>query len=153
MKRPSDGDQKKKEVLPAFKTMDNASLNKKAIESVKHPNQVYMFEQMVGKGCQSAVWKFSLGEQIFACKITSMQWIYEERAGDPEYWRKRMLSLCREIVFLGLIKSPHVIHQEEVIRTEKNYYCILEYANGGCLQELLNQRERFPESVARECIR
>ena len=64
-----------------------------------------------------------------------------------------MLSLCREIVFLGLVKSPHVIHQEEVIRTEKNYYSILEYANGGCLQELLNQRERFSEPVARECIR
>ena len=79
------------------------------------------------------MWKFSLGEKIFACKVTSVEWIYVKRPGEPEYWRKRMLSLCREIVFLGMINSPHVVHMEEVIRTEKNYYSILEYANGGCL--------------------
>ena len=94
-----------------YKSLDNVvTENKKAIESVKYPTQFYVFEKLIGKGCQSNVWKFSLGEKIFACKITSVDWIYEERKGEPEYWRKRMLSLCREIVFLGLVKSPHVIH-------------------------------------------
>ena len=85
-------------------------LGRKAIESIKHPNQVYLFEKVIGSGCQSTVWKFSMRDKTFACKVTSVKWIYEKRQGEPEYWRKRMLSLCREIVFLDLIKSPNVIH-------------------------------------------
>jgi len=44
-----------------------------------------------------------------------------------------MLSLCREFIFLQIINSPNVIRLEEIIRTRSNYYCILEYANGGSL--------------------
>lgn len=64
-----------------------------------------------------------------------------------------MLSLCREFVFLQMVNSENVIHQEEIIRTKSNYYCILEYANGGSLQSLLNLKTRFPEKVAKECLR
>ena len=52
-----------------------------------------------------------------------------------------------------MIKSENVIHQEEIIRTKSNYYCVLEYADGGTLQNLLNLKRRFPEKVARECVR
>lgn len=99
------------------------------------------------------MWRFARGKQFYASKQTSNKWIYEERKGEPDYWKKRMLSLCREIVFLSMINSPHVIKQEEVIRTETNYYSILEYANGGSLQSLLNLRERFSEKVAKQCIK
>lgn len=85
--------------------------------------------------------------------MTSNDWIFEERSGDPDYWKKRMLSLCREFIFLQMIACPNVIRLEEIIRTRSNYYCILEYANGGSLQDLLNHKTRFPEKVAKECIR
>lgn len=64
-----------------------------------------------------------------------------------------MLSLCREMVFLSMIDSPHVIKQHEIIKTRSNYYCILDFANGGALQDMLNLKERFPEKVAIECLR
>ena len=71
--------------------------------------------------------------QIFAGKVTSNAWIFEERSGDKDFWKKRMLSLCREFIFLQMINSDNVIRLEEIIRTRSNYYCILEYANGGSL--------------------
>ena len=64
-----------------------------------------------------------------------------------------MLSLCREFVFLQMVNCENVIHQEEIIRTKSNYYCILEFANGGSLQSLLNMKVRFSEKVAKECLR
>ena len=137
----------------ADKSDSAASQKAKAIESRKYPGELYIFEDKLGKGTQATVWLFSRNGQKFAGKVTSNDWIYEERKGDPEYWKKRMLSLCREFVFLQMVKSENVIHQEEIIRTKSNYYCILEFANGGSLQSLLNLKVRFSEKVARECIR
>ena len=111
---------------------------KKAIESLKYPNQVYFFTKKLGKGTQATVWKCTLNGQCFAGKVTANSWIYEDKAGDPEYWRKRMLSLCREFVFLQMVNHDNVIRLQEIIRTSNNYYCILEFANGGSLQDLLN---------------
>ena len=59
-----------------------------------------------------------------------------------------MLSLCREMIFLAMIKSPNVIAQEEIIKTKSNYYMVLEYCNGGSLQDLLGIRKRFCERFA-----
>ena len=75
-------------------------IHTKAIESLKYPNQLYFFRQRLGKGTQATVWKFDLNGQAFAGKVTPNSWIYEKKAGDPEYWKKRMMSLCREFVFL-----------------------------------------------------
>ena len=91
--------------------------------------------------------------RIYAGKVTSNEWIFEDRDGESGYWKKRMLSLCREFIFLQIINSSNVIRLEEIIRTRSNYYCILEYANGGSLQSLLNAKKRFSEKVAKECIR
>ena len=99
------------------------------------------------------MWKFNMDGRIFAGKVTSNDWIFEERQGDPDYWKKRMLSLCREFIFLQMIDSPNIIRLEEIIRTRSNYYCVLEYANGGSLQSLLNAKKRFSEKAAKECIR
>ena len=85
--------------------------------------------------------------------MTSNDWIFEERSGDPDYWKKRMLSLCREFIFLKMIDSENIIKLEEIIRTRSNYYCVLEYANGGSLQRLLNAKKRFSEKAAKQCIR
>ena len=82
----------------------------KAIESRKFPGKLYVFDDKLGKGTQATVWKFMRGNETFAGKVTSSDWIYEERKGDPEYWKKRMLSLCREFVFLQMVNSENVIH-------------------------------------------
>ena len=93
-----------------------------------------------------------MDEEKYAGKLPCNDWIYEERKGDPLYWKKRMLSLCREIVFLSMINSPNVIRQHEVIKTKSNYYSILEFANGGSLQSFLNLHGRFEERFAIGCI-
>ena len=94
-----------------------------------------------------------MDEQHYAGKITSHDWIYEPRRGDPEYWKKRMLSLSRELVFLQMIDSPNVIKQVEVIKTKSNFYSILEFANGGSMQVFLNHHGRFPEKFAIGCLK
>ena len=113
--------------------MKRDKISTKAIESLKYPNQLYVFQEKLGKGTQATVWKFDLNGQAFAGKVTPNSWVYEKRTGDPDYWKKRMTALCREFVFLQMINSEHVIRLEEIIRTSNNYYCILEYANGGTL--------------------
>ena len=88
----------------------------------------------------------------FAGKVTSNDWIYEPRRGEPDYWKKRMLSLCREIIFLNMIDSPFVVRMEEVIKTKSNYYTVLEFCNGGSLQDFLDLHGRFPEPFAIKCL-
>lgn len=70
-----------------------------------------------------------------------------------EWVKRRQQSLAREILFLEMIKSPNVIGFVELIMTKNNYYCVIEYANGGSLQSLLNLHQRFPEKVARKIIK
>jgi len=52
------------------------------------------------------------------------------------------------MVFLSMIRSPHVVKQEEIIKTRSNYYSVLEFCNGGSLQDLLTIRKRFSENFA-----
>lgn len=63
-----------------------------------------------------------------------------------------MLSLAREIIFLSTINSPNVVHLEEVIKTKSNYYSVLEFCNGGSLQNFLDLHGRFPEKFAIKCL-
>jgi len=105
----------------------------KAIASVKHRGKHYVFEKELGAGVQASVWLFRMDDKNYAGKVTSHDWIYEPRKGEPEYWKKRMLSLCREIIFLSMIDSPYVVRMEEVIKTKSNYYSVLEFCNGGSL--------------------
>ena len=124
----------------------------KAIQSVKHKGQHYVFEKQLGSGVQATVWLFRMNDVKYAGKVTSNDWIFEERKGDPEYWKKRMLSLCREIIFLSMIDSPNVVRMEEVIKTKSNYYTVLDFCNGGSLQDFLNLHGRFPEKFAIKCL-
>ena len=124
----------------------------KAIQSVKHKGQHYVFEKQLGSGVQATVCLFRMNDVKYAGKVTSNDWIFEERKGDPEYWKKRMLSLCREIIFLSMIDSPNVVRMEEVIKTKSNYYTVLDFCNGGSLQDFLNLHGRFPEKFAIKCL-
>ena len=90
---------------------------------------------------------------MFAAKQTSKAWIFEKQAESKEWVKRRQQSLAREILFLEMIKSPHVIGFVELILTKSNYYCILEYANGGSVQTLLNLHQRFPEKVSKKILK
>ena len=102
---------------------------------------------------QSTVWKFVREGQVYAAKQTSKTWIYEKAAESMEWVKRRQQSLAREILFLEMIKSPNVVGFVELIMTKNNYYCIIEYANGGSLQNLLNLHTRFPEKIARKILK
>lgn len=51
----------------------------KAVESRKHPGRHYVFQDKLGSGQQAQVWKFNMDGRIFAGKVTSNDWIFEER--------------------------------------------------------------------------
>lgn len=102
---------------------------------------------------QSTVWKFIKDGEVFAAKQTSKEWIYEKQHESQEWVKRRQQSLAREILFLEMIKSPNVVGFVELIMTKNNYYCIIEYANGGSLQTLLNMHKRFSERVARKILK
>ena len=61
--------------------------------------------------------------------------------------------MIRELVILELIDSPYVVKVYEFLRTSCSFYMIQEYANGGSLQDLLDLRGKFPESVAKKLLR
>lgn len=82
---------------------------------------------------QSTVWKFVKEGELFAAKQTSKAWIEEKKATSPEWVKRRQQSLAREVLFLQMIDSPNVVAFKELILTKNNYYCILEYCNGGSL--------------------
>jgi len=113
-------------------------LVKKNVLPSRKFNGTYIFEEKIGKGMQSTVWKFVRDGEVFAAKQTSKAWIYEKEAESKEWVKRRQQSLAREILFLEMIKDPHVIGFVELIMTKNNYYCIIEYSNGGSLQNLLN---------------
>ena len=131
---------------------DLGLVKKNVLQSRKFGGQ-YIFEEVLGKGMQSTVWKFVKDGEIFAAKQTSKSWIYEKQKESKEWVKRRQQSLAREILFLEMIKSKHVIGYVELIITKNNYYCITEFANGGSLQNLLNIYKRFPEKVARKILK
>lgn len=58
-------------------------------------------------------------------------------------------NLKNEINILSKINSPYVIGLKDLQKTENNFYLIMEYANGGDLENLKDIRGRFQEAEAR----
>jgi len=54
----------------------------RAVESRKHPGRHYIFQEKLGSGQQATVWKFNMDGKIYAGKVTSNDWIFEDRDGD-----------------------------------------------------------------------
>ena len=61
--------------------------------------------------------------------------------------------MIRELVILELIDSPNVVKVHEFLRTSKSFYMIQDFANGGSLQSLLDNRGKFPEVVAKKVLK
>ena len=54
-------------------------VRKNVLQSRKFPGSTYIFEETLGKGMQSTVWKFIKDGEVFAAKQTSKDWIYEKQ--------------------------------------------------------------------------
>lgn len=62
-------------------------------------------------------------------------------------------NLKNEINILTNIDSPYVIQLRDIQKTENNYYLIMEYCNGGDLENLKDIRGKFTELESRIILR
>ncbi len=58
-------------------------------------------------------------------------------------------NLKNEINILAKINSPNVIKLVDIVRTENNFYLVMELCNGGDLEKLKEIRGKFSEIEAR----
>ena len=58
-------------------------------------------------------------------------------------------NLRNEINILTKIQSRNVVKLFDIQRTENNFYLVMEYCNGGDLENLKDLRGRFMEKEAR----
>lgn len=54
-----------------------------------------------------------------------------------------------EITIMTKISSPNVIKLQDLQRTQNNFYLVMEYCNGGDMQNLRELKGRFKELEAR----
>jgi serine/threonine protein kinase len=67
---------------------------------------------------------------------------------------QRLLNnLKNETNILTKIVSPYVIKLFDLQRTENNFYLIMEYCNGGDLENLKDIRGKFTEVEARKILK
>ena len=78
--------------------------------------------------------------KLFACKVMTKQLLARGR---------NMQQLQQEIGILRNISSPNVIKLIDIQETQNNWYLIMEYCNGGDLEDILASRVRFDEKEAR----
>lgn len=58
-------------------------------------------------------------------------------------------NLKNEINILAKINSPNVIKLVDIVKTENNFYLVMELCNGGDLEKLKEIRGKFSEIEAR----
>lgn len=97
----------------------------------------YELLQEIGQGAYSTVYVCRNVEtqEYLACKK-----FYRSKM-DPSQWK----LLHDEIKILCSAQCPSIIRIYNKFKTEKHFYLILEYCNGGTLEELLRRRERLTE--------
>lgn len=63
--------------------------------------------------------------------------------------KKMQQNLRNEIGILSRVESPNVIQLYDIQKTPNNFYLFMQFCNGGDLEHLLRERERFSEREAR----
>lgn len=99
-------------------------------------------KECIGKGQFGEVYKCYLREdhkKTFACKVINRKKLNE----------RLFNNLRNEINILMKIKSPYVIDLKDLQKTPNNFYLVMEYCNGGDLDNLRDIRGRFKEEEAR----
>ena len=101
----------------------------------------YLLLNEIGTGMFSSVYRCRnvKTNQIFACKMLRRESMN----------RKSWQNLHDEIKILENVNSPHIVKLFERFKTNRHFYLILEYCNGGDLESLLERRLILSEQEAR----
>ena len=100
---------------------------------------------MIGKTIGEGTFgKVKLGCHILTGEKVAVKILEKEKikdSGDVE-------RVSREIKILKLVRHPNIIQLYEIIETPKQFYLIMEYANGGELFEYIVSHGKIKESQA-----
>lgn len=102
----------------------------------------YILEEKVGQGMFSTVFlcRHALTGDLFACK----------KFNRAKMTRTSLKNLQEEIKILANLprEGDHIIRLHDTIKTANHFYLIIDYCNGGDLEELLESRGLLKEQEA-----
>jgi len=111
----------------------------------------YEFEKCIGKGAFGQVYLTSKkgSSTKFATKEINREEIEKTDA---------MKYLRNELVILQYLNHPNIVKFQDVKKTKKNYYIIMEYCNGGELAKALEKymqkySKPFPEEIVQHIMK
>lgn len=102
----------------------------------------YMILNDLGKGYNAKV-KLGLNvltNKYYAIKIFNTQKIKRRDLVNP-LKRNSLINIFNEIEILKALRSPYTISFEEFIEEGDKAYIVMEYVDGGCLQDLIDNSE------------
>ena len=108
--------------------------------------QIYKYKAKIGEGSFGVVWlaKKNGSEQLYAIKIMNKKFIEKEN---------KMKCLLNEISFLSMINHKNIAKLDSYFVTENNYYLVMEYVNGGTLEECLQKYKlKFGKPFSEEIV-
>ena len=59
----------------------------------------------------------------------------------------------REVLLLRTIQSNHIVKIHDIVKSKHHFYLIMEYCNGGSLQDLMSRRKFLSETEAHFIIK
>ena len=111
----------------------------------------YELEKCIGKGVFGQVYLTSKkgSSTKFATKIINREEI--EKTDSMKY-------IKNELVILQYLNHPNIVKFQDVKKTKKNYYIIMEYCNGGELAKALEKymqkySKPFPEEIVQHIMK
>jgi serine/threonine protein kinase len=97
----------------------------------------YMLIREIGHGMFS---------KVFLCKHITTKVNYACKVLDRSKMSKRALkNVHDEIKIIGNIDSPHIVKIFDTIKSKRHFYIMLEYCNGGDLENLLETKVYLTE--------
>ena len=100
---------------------------------------------MVGKTIGEGTFgKVKLGHHILTGERVAIKILEKDKIKDPGDAER----VSREIKILRQVRHPNIVQLFEIIETPKQFYLIMEYANGGELFEFIVQNGKIKETLA-----
>eukprot|EP00118_Oscarella_pearsei_P008020 m.40351 g.40351 ORF g.40351 m.40351 type:complete len:181 (+) comp32960_c0_seq1:203-745(+) len=136
--RPSSGERRRRRVsYGGFGTLREGGVRRTRLEDESQLERHFVIGKVLGQGSFGIVkeaTRYNESGMKYAIKI-----INKEKAA--------MRLLERELLILTLVEHPHIIRLEEVLETSKKMFLVLEFCQGGELQDLFRARGHFSEEV------
>jgi serine/threonine protein kinase len=102
----------------------------------------YIFVKPLGSGAFASVW---LARHVITNVQVAIKMISKSSIDTPE----DVTRFTREISLLKQIKHPFIAELYEVLEDDESHHLILEFAEGGTLQDFLYQKGKLTEQQAR----